>query len=333
MSKTSELKAKGYRTIKEIGKELNRELRPEDIPKEILRDGIKLNGILYPSYVIKEILEYEKLPANKKQELTNLKRYGVKSTSQVKKIKQKQINTLYKNYGVTVPAKNKEIASKISKTRLIDNIELRNIHNLIICSEYLGENKPLYFYCNDCGNLFKRLARNIQLKCPICSNRKNSTDIFIQKAVKIHGNKYLYDKVNYVNSKEKVQIYCKKCNEYFLQQPCDHLSGHGHNCYKSKQEEQLAQFLIDNHIFFEREKTFTDCIGKKKCLPFDFYIPSRNLLIEIQGEQHLIEKSFFKNFEERKRLDKIKRDYALKKYNFLEIFYYENIIEKIRRFL
>ena len=28
------------------------------------------------------------------------------------------------------------------------------------------------------------------------------------------------------------------------------ISGHGHNCYKSKQEEQLAQFLIDNHIFF-----------------------------------------------------------------------------------
>ena len=120
MSKTSELKAKGYKTLKEIGKELGRELRPKDIPKEILRDGVKLNGILYPSYVIKEILEYEKLPANKKQELTNLKRYGVKSTSQVKEIKQKQINILYKNYGVTVPAKNKEIASKISKTKLID---------------------------------------------------------------------------------------------------------------------------------------------------------------------------------------------------------------------
>ena len=47
MSKTSELKAKGYKTLKEIGKELGRELRPKDIPKEILRDGVKLNGILF----------------------------------------------------------------------------------------------------------------------------------------------------------------------------------------------------------------------------------------------------------------------------------------------
>lgn len=333
MSRTSELKAKGYKTIKEIGREVGRELRPEDFPKEILRDGVKLNGILYPPYVIKEILEYEKLPPNKKQELTNLKKYGVKSTTQVKEIKQKQIDTLYKNYGVTVPAKNKEIANKVSEARLNNNIELRNIHNLTICNEYLGENKPLYLYCNDCGNLFKRLARNIQLKCPICSNRKNSTNIFIQKAIKIHGDNYSYNNINYINSKKKVQIYCKKCKEYFWQQPCDHLNGHGHNCCKSKQEEQLAKFLTDNNIIFEREKIFDDCRGKQKCLPFDFYIPSKDLLIEIQGEQHLIEKSFFKNFEERKRLDKIKKEYALKEHKFLEIFYYQNTIEKIKELL
>ena len=87
MSKTSELKAKGFKTIKQIGKEIGRELRPEDIPQELLVDGIKTNGILYPPNIVKQIEEYLKLPSTKKQELTNIKKYGVKSISQLKEVK------------------------------------------------------------------------------------------------------------------------------------------------------------------------------------------------------------------------------------------------------
>ena len=50
---------------------------------------------------------------------------------------------------------------------------------------------------------------------------------FIRKAKQVHGKKYRYNKVVYISSKEKVQIFCKKCKQYFLQTPNTHLSNHG----------------------------------------------------------------------------------------------------------
>ena len=57
----------------------------------------------------------------------------------------------------------------------------------------------------------------------------NKTEIFVEKAIKIHGDKYDYSKVEYKNTREKVIIICKKHGE-FLQTPSKHLSGH--NCSK-----------------------------------------------------------------------------------------------------
>ena len=57
-------------------------------------------------------------------------------------------------------------------------------------------------------------------------NTKKTTDEFIQEAKTIHGNKYNYSKVNYVNAKTKVCIICPKHGE-FWQTPSHHLSGQG----------------------------------------------------------------------------------------------------------
>lgn len=53
---------------------------------------------------------------------------------------------------------------------------------------------------------------------------KYTTDTFIEKAKKIHGDKYNYSKVNYVNSKAKVCIICPKHGE-FWQRASNHLQG------------------------------------------------------------------------------------------------------------
>ena len=50
---------------------------------------------------------------------------------------------------------------------------------------------------------------------------------FIEKSIKKHGDLYLYDKVEYKNPYDKIKIYCKKCNKYFLQSPHNHLQGCG----------------------------------------------------------------------------------------------------------
>lgn len=54
----------------------------------------------------------------------------------------------------------------------------------------------------------------------------NKTELFIKKAIKIHGDKYNYNKVNYVRAIDKVIIICKDHGD-FLQSPNIHLSGKG----------------------------------------------------------------------------------------------------------
>jgi hypothetical protein len=53
-----------------------------------------------------------------------------------------------------------------------------------------------------------------------------TTEQFIEKAIKIHGNKYDYSKVEYKRSREKVCIICPEHGE-FWQTPNEHLSGYG----------------------------------------------------------------------------------------------------------
>ena len=55
---------------------------------------------------------------------------------------------------------------------------------------------------------------------------KTKNEIFIEKAKKVHGDKYDYSKVEYVNAKTKVCIICPKHGE-FWQTPNTHLSGKG----------------------------------------------------------------------------------------------------------
>lgn len=68
--------------------------------------------------------------------------------------------------------------------------------------------------------------------CPKCwEERKgksllSSTEKFIEKARKVHGNKYIYDKVNYERSSKKVCITCPEHGE-FMQTPNKHLLGQG----------------------------------------------------------------------------------------------------------
>lgn len=63
--------------------------------------------------------------------------------------------------------------------------------------------------------------------CPECGGRKNWTqEKFIEKAKEIHGDKYNYDNVNFINTLRKVKISCPKHGD-FPQMPNKHLNGQG----------------------------------------------------------------------------------------------------------
>ena len=54
---------------------------------------------------------------------------------------------------------------------------------------------------------------------------RSTTEAFIEEAIRVHGDKYDYSKVNYIKSDEKVVIICKKCDVEFIQTPNNHLKG------------------------------------------------------------------------------------------------------------
>jgi very-short-patch-repair endonuclease len=73
---------------------------------------------------------------------------------------------------------------------------------------------------------------------------KSKTDIFISKATKVHGNKYDYSKVDYINAKTKVIIVCNIHGE-FSQTPSNHLSNY--NCQKCSNN-----FKLNTQTFIEK---------------------------------------------------------------------------------
>lgn len=75
-------------------------------------------------------------------------------------------------------------------------------------------------------------------------------------------------------------------------------------------EENVFNELNKLNIVVERQKTF-DWLKYKSNLYLDFYLPSKNFAIEVQGEQHFVPIEKFggvSDFEIRK-----KRDYYKKK--------------------
>lgn len=96
---------------------------------------------------------------------------------------------------------------------------------------YLGSGHKSVIICKKHGE-FKCTADNHiwrKTGCPKCGdeNSKNkrqlTTEQFIEKAIKVHGDKYDYSKVNYTGSHNKVEIICKQ-HESFFQKPNGHLA-------------------------------------------------------------------------------------------------------------
>jgi hypothetical protein len=97
--------------------------------------------------------------------------------------------------------------------------------------EYINGSIKVKINCKNHG-IFEQLPIN-HLRgqnCPTCSNRhKVTNELFIEKANKIHNNKYNYSEIEYINNQTNIKILCKE-HGYFFQTPQNHLKGN--QCYK-----------------------------------------------------------------------------------------------------
>lgn len=127
--------------------------------------------------------------------------------------------------------------------------------------------------------------------CPKCAGRNLTQDEIIEQFKAVHGDKYDYSKVVYVNKTTEVCIVCKKHGE-FWQMPAGHLRGQGcPTCNQSHLENDIELFLKKQKIRYQKQKTF-DWLQKKSYLKLDFFLPDYGVAIECQGEQHFIPSDF-----------------------------------------
>ena len=170
--------------------------------------------------------------------------------------------------------------------------------------------------------------------CSKCTNKfKLNTTIFIEKSKNIHGDKYDYSLVNYINQRIKIKIICPIHGE-FEQQPNKHLKGCGcKKCSESKGERMIRQYLEDNNIEYLPQHKFNNCKYKNE-LPFDFYLPDYNICIEYNGAQHYKPVKYWGGIDTLNKIkirDKIKKKYCL--YNNIKLItirYNENILNKLK---
>lgn len=111
--------------------------------------------------------------------------------------------------------------------------------------------------------------------CAKCAgNLKLDIEEFIKKAIKVHGDKYIYDEVNYINSNSRVKIICKIHN-VFWQIANDHLQGNGcskcsNKCFITKKEfikkaKEIHKDLYDyKHVIYTGNKNKVKIICNKK---------------------------------------------------------------------
>ncbi|UNY40327.1 hypothetical protein KLEP7_gp11 [Pseudaeromonas phage vB_PpeM_ KLEP7] len=77
-------------------------------------------------------------------------------------------------------------------------------------------------------------------------------DTFLEKALELHGDKYDYTSVDYVNSKVKVIIICKIHGE-FLQTPNCHLMGQGcPSCALDRKRDRISKTRFTTESFVEK---------------------------------------------------------------------------------
>lgn len=222
----------------------------------------------------------------------------------------------------------------ISESNLIHN----NIYDYSLV-EYVNTNLKVKIICKKHGIFEKSPKEHIHSLngggCPKCKkNTKLDKYTFISKSIEFHKNRYDYSKVEIVNSHTPVIIICKKHGE-FSQKPYKHIQKRGcPKCKNSKGITKICNMLHDNNITYEMESTIDKCVSLKgNLLHFDIYIPSKNIYIEYDGEQHFRPVENWggqKSFNDIKERDILKNEFC--KMNNIKLFrisYKENVEQKI----
>lgn len=218
--------------------------------------------------------------------------------------------------------------AKKSKQRFIKELSVirPNVETIGI---YKNTKTKLDFRCKICGHVWRTTPNAVLQRtgCPACAGTlKKTQEMFLEQMKNKHPTIRVLGQ--YINNRVKVQCQCLQCGEIFDGIPHAMIDSlHGCPlCSGSKGEKKIRDWLNVNNIHFYSEYRFIDCKSKHP-LPFDFYIPNKNVLIEYDGKQHYEINEFFGGqhaFNELRMHDEIKNRYCTEnKINLIRIPYWD----------
>lgn len=229
-----------------------------------------------------------------------------------------------------------EVQSKLA----FKNIELVNESNFVKTQGVLNTLR-----CKECGYIWetKSLSTYIADKarsksCPKCSRKaqtegqrikwsKGATEAIynINKDIKITSIK---------GAKTPIEIHCNKCGfDYNINWPSGaiKLTAKKVSCprcsLKESSGERTVRLILEyNGIEYNKEYAYNNEFLEGRNQRLDYYLPTYNLAIEVQGNQHFNQRNGLYNVKDAVRRDKAKADWCDKQgIRLLYIYYREDV--------
>lgn len=211
---------------------------------------------------------------------------------------------------------------------VIDNrLSGRNITRV---GDFIKCSSRILFSCDECGYEWLGYVDNIVNKkkgCLHCNKGKRPTNDIIDEYLNKNG---LYKRLGHViDSKNIFECCCIRCKKVWNTNANRILQGQGCPNCKRKSEGRIEDIIKSLNIYFIKQYKIFDRYK------VDFFIPSKNIVVEYNGEQHYRVVNFcgdmdrsLKKFQQQQERDSKVRNYCLKSgIKLLEIPYNMNITD------
>jgi hypothetical protein len=160
--------------------------------------------------------------------------------------------------------------------------------------EYVNCNTKVCIICPEHGEFWQKPSNHLSGQgCPKCvGNEQSTTEDFIRRAKAVHGDKYDYSKVEYVNCNAKVCIICPEHGEFWMT-PKNHLYGKGCACCNRGLTKQYKFNLLQE---FKNEYEFRAFLENND--ENILYVILRNIEPKYEPIKKDIEKALDRSFNE-----------------------------------
>ena len=181
-------------------------------------------------------------------------------------------------------------------------------------SGYEGANVKTLVTHNTCGNVYgvtpsKFITSN--RRCPHCNGGSNLGAIeFKNRLIELYSGE-IEITGEFRKMRELTTFRNTIYNIEFSAYPTNVIQGYSLGRKISRGEHNIKSWLEENKVVFEYQFVFPEL----KRMPFDFYIPSKNIAIEFDGEQHFRPVEYFggeNKYNKQIKSDKRKTDYCSK---------------------